>query len=169
MSRPSHPPWVNHPNNIRWEYRLLSSSLCSFFQDPSSSLLGPNIFLNTLFSKNLSLCSSLKVRGQVSHPYSTSGKIRDLYILIFSFSYETGRQKILDWIIASISQFNLLLISSWMSFWFFSVVTNYLNFAKFSNDSLAIFIFWFCPALHSDGETSYNLPSLHLFLDQHPY
>jgi hypothetical protein len=29
--------------------------------------LGPNIFLNTLSSKTLSLCSSLKVRDQVSH------------------------------------------------------------------------------------------------------
>jgi hypothetical protein len=28
-----------------------------------------------LFSKTLSLCSSLKVRDQVSHPYSTTGKI----------------------------------------------------------------------------------------------
>jgi hypothetical protein len=39
------------------EYRLWSSSLCSFLHDPSSSLLGPNILLNTLFSKTLSLCS----------------------------------------------------------------------------------------------------------------
>jgi hypothetical protein len=30
-----------------------------------SSLLGPNILLNTLFSKILSLCSSLKARDQV--------------------------------------------------------------------------------------------------------
>jgi hypothetical protein len=30
------------------EYRLLSSSLCNILHDPSSSLSGPNIFLNTL-------------------------------------------------------------------------------------------------------------------------
>jgi hypothetical protein len=66
------------------EYRLWSSSLCSFLYDPSSSLLGPNI-LNSLFSKTLSLCSSLKVRDQVSHPYSTTDKITVLYILIFRF------------------------------------------------------------------------------------
>jgi hypothetical protein len=42
------------------EYSLWSSSLCNFLHDPSSSLLGPNI-LNTMFSKTLSLCSSLKV------------------------------------------------------------------------------------------------------------
>jgi hypothetical protein len=41
--------------------------------------------------------------------------------------------------------FNLLLASSWMSFWFVSVVPKYWNVATFSNDSLAILIFWFCP------------------------
>jgi hypothetical protein len=73
------------------EYRLWSSSLCNVLHDPSSSLLGPNILLNTLFSKNLSLCSSPKVRDQVSHPYSTTGKITVLYILIFMFFY-MGRE-----------------------------------------------------------------------------
>jgi hypothetical protein len=34
------------------EYQLWSSSLCSFLHDPSSSLLGPYIFLRTLFSKS---------------------------------------------------------------------------------------------------------------------
>jgi hypothetical protein len=33
--------------------------------------------------KNPQSCSSLKVRDQVSHPYSTTGKITVLYILIF--------------------------------------------------------------------------------------
>jgi hypothetical protein len=66
------------------EYRLWSSSLCNFLHDQSSSLWGPNILPNTLFSKTPSLCSSLKVRDQVSHPYSTTGKITVLYILIYS-------------------------------------------------------------------------------------
>jgi hypothetical protein len=42
------------------EYRSLSSSLCSFLHYlVTLSLLGPNILLNTLFSKTLSVCSSL--------------------------------------------------------------------------------------------------------------
>jgi hypothetical protein len=41
----------------------------------TSSLFGPNILLSTLFSNILSLCSSLNVREQVSHPYKTIGKI----------------------------------------------------------------------------------------------
>ena len=63
------------------QYRSLSSSLCSFLHSPvTSSLLGPNILLNTLFSDILSLRSSLHVSDQVSHPYKTTGKIIVLYI-----------------------------------------------------------------------------------------
>ena len=42
------------------EYRSLSSSLCSLLHSPfTSSLLGPNILLNTIFSNTLSFLSSL--------------------------------------------------------------------------------------------------------------
>src|SRR5215468_3502648 len=55
------------------EYRSLSSSLCSLLHSPvASSRLGPNILLSTLFSNTLSLCSSLSVKDQVSHPYKTT-------------------------------------------------------------------------------------------------
>jgi hypothetical protein len=42
-------------------------------------------FLTTLFSNTLSLCSSLNVRDQVSHPYKITGRIMVLYILTFTF------------------------------------------------------------------------------------
>jgi hypothetical protein len=48
----------------------------------TSSLLGPNILLSTLFSNTLTLCSCLYVRDQVSHPYKIVGKIIELDILI---------------------------------------------------------------------------------------
>jgi hypothetical protein len=77
------------------EYKLWSSSLCSFLNLLSlqfnsiyfihgSSLFGPNI-LNTLFSHTFSLCSSLNVRNQFSHPYRTTHKIIVLHILTFMF------------------------------------------------------------------------------------
>ena len=52
------------------EYRSLSSPLCSFLHSLlTSSLLGPNTLLSTLFSNTLSLRSSLNVSDEVSHPY----------------------------------------------------------------------------------------------------
>jgi len=66
--------------------RSLSSPLCSFLHSrATSSLLGPNILLNTLFSNTLSLRTSLILSYQVSHPYKIRGKIIILYILIFIF------------------------------------------------------------------------------------
>ncbi|KAJ4451889.1 hypothetical protein ANN_03367 [Periplaneta americana] len=51
------------------EYKACRSVLCNFLHSPvTSSLLDPNIFLRTLFSNTLNLCSSLKVRVQVSQP-----------------------------------------------------------------------------------------------------
>jgi len=67
------------------EFKSLSFALCSFlYSSVNSSLLGPNILLNTLFSKTLSPRSSLSVSDQVSYPYKTTGKIIVLYILSFT-------------------------------------------------------------------------------------
>ena len=53
------------------EYRSFSSSLCNLLHSPvTSSLLGQNILLNTMFSNTLSFLSSCNVSNQVSHPYS---------------------------------------------------------------------------------------------------
>ena len=50
-------------------YRSLSSSLCNFPRSlVTSSHLGPNILLNTLFSNTVSLRFSLNVRDQIFHP-----------------------------------------------------------------------------------------------------
>ena len=61
---------------ILGEYKSFSSSLCNLLYSPvTSSLLGPNILLNTMFSNTLSCLSSRNVNDQVSHPYKTTGKI----------------------------------------------------------------------------------------------
>ena len=65
-------------------YKSFSSSLCNLLHSPvTSSLLGPNILLNTMFSNTLSFLSSHIVSDKVSHPYKTTDKITVLYILIF--------------------------------------------------------------------------------------
>jgi hypothetical protein len=85
MLCPSH-SFQFHHRKMSEEYRSLSSSLYSFFDSRVTlSLLDPNILLNTLFSKNLSLRPSLNMSDQVSHPYNITGKIIVLYILIFIF------------------------------------------------------------------------------------
>jgi hypothetical protein len=124
-------------------YKLRSSSLCSLLQPPAtSSLLGPNILFSTLFSNTLNLCSSLSVRDQVSHqhPYKTTRKIMDLYISILNFLQKGQKDKN-----SAFSELNLLWISSWMQFWFLTIVPKHFNFAIFSKDLLEINKFWLCP------------------------
>jgi hypothetical protein len=86
------------------EYKLCSFSFCSSLQPPvTSSILVPNIPLSTLFSNSLNLCSSLKLRDQVSHSYRRTGKIIVWYILI-SMYVDNRREgkKILNCMVASI-------------------------------------------------------------------
>jgi hypothetical protein len=71
---PFHRPWFDYSNNIGEAYKLWSSSLCSL--RATSSLLGPNILLSTLFSNSTNLCSFLRVRDQISHPYKQQAKLR---------------------------------------------------------------------------------------------
>jgi len=60
--------------------------LVNFLHSPvTSTLLGENIFLSTIFSNTLSLRSSLNVSDQVSNPYKTAGIIIVMYILICKF------------------------------------------------------------------------------------
>ena len=50
------------------QYKSFSSSLCNLLHSPiTSSLLGPNILLNTMFSHTLSFLSSCNMNDQVSH------------------------------------------------------------------------------------------------------
>jgi hypothetical protein len=82
MSRPPHSPWLNHPNNIRWRTQVMKFIIMHF--SPRSVFLPfRSKYPQHSVLKNLSLCSSHKVRDQVSHPYSTTGRITVLYILIF--------------------------------------------------------------------------------------
>jgi hypothetical protein len=55
-------PYLTTRTILGKEHRSFSSSLCNFLHSPdTSSLLGPNTLLNTLFSNTLSLRSSLNV------------------------------------------------------------------------------------------------------------
>ena len=72
------------------EYRSFSSSLFILLHSPiTSSLLGPNILLNTIFSNTLSFLSSRRVNDQVSHPYKTKGI--STYIMKNIIQYQYNR------------------------------------------------------------------------------
>jgi hypothetical protein len=91
---PTSSSFFNHPDNIRWRLLAIKFVIMQF---------SPRFVFLPFRSKypqhsTLSLRPFLKVRDQVSHPYSRTGKITVLCILIFRFfGYETGRQKMLDW------------------------------------------------------------------------
>ena len=66
MHHTSHHSRFDLPNNMGEEYRTFSSSLRSYLHSSvTSSLLGLNTFLSTLFSDTLSLRSSLSVTDHV--------------------------------------------------------------------------------------------------------
>jgi len=73
MRRPSHPPWFDNPS-IWWsvqvmKLRIMQSSPASRRFRPLRSEYSPQ----HLFSNTLSLCSSVRVGEQDSHPYQTTG------------------------------------------------------------------------------------------------
>jgi len=60
MPRPSHSFIFYHPNNIGWGVQSLTFSLCSFLHFlVTSSLLGPNILLNTILRTSYSIYKQL--------------------------------------------------------------------------------------------------------------
>ena len=112
-----------------------------------TSLLGPNILLNTLFSDSPSLCSSPSVSDQVSHLYKRTCKIIVLYILICKFlDIKLADKRFCTEWWQAFPDFNLVLISSWIEFWFVKVVPKYWNSSTVSKDLLSFFILWLCPA-----------------------
>jgi hypothetical protein len=83
----SHPLLLDYLIMFDEDYISRSYPVCIFLHPSITSFLfRRNIPLNTVFSFTLSLCSSLNVRDQVSHPYRTTGKITVLNIQIFKSS-----------------------------------------------------------------------------------
>jgi hypothetical protein len=75
MPCPSHAPWFDHTNIIWWSVHVMKLLIFRLLQPSNTFSLDPNIFLSTLFSNTLSLCSSHSVRDPVLHPYKTTVKL----------------------------------------------------------------------------------------------
>ena len=133
-------------------YRSWNSSLCSCLHFlVTSSLQAPNILLNILFSKNLSLRSPFNLSDQVSHPYETTGNIIVLCIfnLVCLDSKMEDKRFCTEWQQA-FPDFNMLLISFWMECWFVKFVPNYTKCSPLQKYYQSLYCD-FVP--HSDLET----------------
>ncbi|KAJ4450313.1 hypothetical protein ANN_01733 [Periplaneta americana] len=95
-------------------YNACSSALCNFLHSPvTSSLLAPNIFLRTLFSKTLNLCSSLKVRVQVSQPYRTTSNITVIHLQLDHVILERWQYDV-SCFVTLLLLFTVILSAKWM-------------------------------------------------------
>jgi len=71
-----HSSLFDNSNNILCGVQIIKLLIMQFDHSPvNSSLLGPNILLNTLFSDTLSLHSSSSVSDQVLHPNKKTAKL----------------------------------------------------------------------------------------------
>jgi len=77
---PSHAPWLDHPNKIWWSVQVMKLIIMQSSPVFCHIISFRSILLSTPFSYKFSLCYSLSVRQQVSHPYKTTGKITVVYI-----------------------------------------------------------------------------------------
>jgi hypothetical protein len=133
MPCPTHPPLFDHFNNIHWsvhvmKFIIVQSSAAFHHLLPFRSTYSPqHPVLKYPQSLFFLWCERLSFT-----PIQKAGKIVVLYILIVKFLESKWEDKILwtDWPQA-FPEFNLLLISLWMQFWFVTVILKYLNFAAF--------------------------------------
>ena len=73
---PSHSSRFYHLDNIGGGVQIIKLLVIEFSPFPvTSSFLGPNILLNTLYSHTHSSLSSFNVNDQVSHTYKTTGNL----------------------------------------------------------------------------------------------
>jgi hypothetical protein len=110
------------------QYKLWRSLLCNFLH----LLLFYTSLAQVFFSAPCSYISSIqKLQAK-------------LYSFIYSnfcvFRQQMRRQKVLNWMVASITQIELLLISTWIKFWFVTVIPKYVNFAVFSKDLRYLYV-----------------------------
>ena len=163
MLRLYHSCLFDYPNDIWWELQITNLFIMQFSPLPCH-LVPPdsNILLSILFSNTLSLRSSLNVSDRVSHPHKTTGKIIVPHILIFIFLASNLDDKgfYTEWE-QEFPDFNLLLISYWIEFWFCPALwsrdmTTYLVSSAFTssplsllaNTTASVFFFTVCTLLH---------------------
>jgi hypothetical protein len=113
MSHPPHSPWLDLPSDIWWWVQIIKLLIVQIPPSPvTSSLVGPDILLRTMFSDTLRLCPPLNMRDHVSRPYVTTGRIMVLYVLTFTFLVSCRKENdsqpmvaIIYWILSALYLF----------------------------------------------------------------
>jgi hypothetical protein len=131
-----HPPDFIILITLGEEYKLCSSSSCSFLHPPvTPPLFGPNILLSTVLKHPWSMIVPQWDRPSFT-PIQNQGQN---YSLPYYANYEvlrqqTGRQKVLDRIVANITGIqSVLYLLLKQHFDFFAVVPRHLNCDTFWN------------------------------------
>jgi hypothetical protein len=149
MPFPPHPPWLDSSSSYLAKNTIYEAPHYAVFSIPpvTSSTFSPNI-LNTL-----SLCTSLNVRDNVSHPYKTTCKFIVLYVLIFMFfnSRQKDESFWTEWQQA-LPEFRLLVTTSWIRFCLLLSFPNIWTVQYFQRIYLLSLCYDF--TLHSGDKTS---------------
>ena len=110
------------------ECRSLGSLLCTLLHFPlTSSLLGPNIPHRPILEKLQATFLPLYDRPTFTPMKSNKQNYNSVYLNLYIFWWKNERQIFCAECQQTLSDFNLLLISSWMEFWFVIVVSKYWN------------------------------------------
>ena len=133
MPCPSHCSWFNHANPISWELQI-------------SYAIYSSVKYHQL--KFLPLCK----RPRFTPIYSNKQNcILKLYFNLLLLNSELKYKRIWTKCKQVFPEFNLVLISSWMQFWFVLAIPKYFNFATLSNGLLLIMLDMKCQKSEADG------------------
>jgi hypothetical protein len=91
-------------------------------------------------------CHFISLRSKYSSQHPVLKHYNFVYSKFYVCRQQTRIQKFWTEWWKALPEFSLLFISSWIKFWFVTVVPKYLNCATFSKHLLATFMSWFCPA-----------------------